>query len=219
MAPSASQACCHISARSSSSRTSTNIGTASVSAAIGYHCGGEHLVNGRGSYCLNIGGVQIDEAVTRAFIAALEPIKLAATVAAAERLEADREATLKQWRLGVERANYEASRAERRYRAVDPDNRLVARGLEREWEESLSALEAAKTELARREAERPRVLSEAERASLLVVGADLNGVWHAPTTSPRDRKELLRTLPKKLLSKSSATSTQRMSQCAGRAVR
>ena len=43
--------------------------------APGYHCGGEHLVNGRGSYCLNIGGVQIDEAVTRAFIAALEPIR------------------------------------------------------------------------------------------------------------------------------------------------
>jgi DNA invertase Pin-like site-specific DNA recombinase len=162
--------------------------------APGYHCGGEHLVNGRGSYCLNIGGVQIDEAVTRAFIAALEPIRLAATVAAAERLEADREATLKQWRLGVERASYEASRAERRYRAVDPDNRLVARGLEREWEESLSALEAAKAELARREADRPRVLSEVERASLLAVGADLNAVWNAPTTSPRDRKELLRTL-------------------------
>jgi len=160
----------------------------------GYHCGGEHLVNGRGSYCLNIGGVQIDEAVTRAFIAALEPIRLAATVAAAERLEADREAALKQWRLGVERASYAASRAERRYRAVDPDNRLVARGLEREWEESLSALEAAKAELARREAERPRVLSEAERTSLLTVGADLNAVWHAPTTSARDRKELLRTL-------------------------
>ena len=39
--------------------------------------------------------------------------------------------SLRQWRLGVERASYEASRAERRYRAVDPDNRLVARGLER----------------------------------------------------------------------------------------
>jgi DNA invertase Pin-like site-specific DNA recombinase len=162
--------------------------------APGYHCSGEHLVNGRGSYCLNIGGVQIDEAVAGAFIAALEPVKLAATVAAAERLEADREATLKQWRLGVERASYEASRAERRYRAVDPDNRLVARGLEREWEECLGALDAAKAELARRGAERPRVLSEAERASLLSVGADLNSVWNAATTSPRDRKELLRTL-------------------------
>jgi hypothetical protein len=43
--------------------------------ASGYHCAGERLVEGRGSYCLNIGGVQIDEAVTRAFIAALEPAK------------------------------------------------------------------------------------------------------------------------------------------------
>jgi len=169
--------------------------------APGYHCSGEHLVNGRGSYCLNIGGVQIDEAVARAFIAALEPAKLAATIAAAEHLEADREATLKQWRLGVERANYQASRAERRYRAVDPDNRLVARGLEREWEESLSALEAAKAELARREAERPRSLSNEERANLLTVGADLNAVWNAPTTSARDRKELLRTLLEEVIIK------------------
>jgi predicted DNA-binding transcriptional regulator AlpA len=169
--------------------------------APGYHCSGERLVNGRGSYCLNIGGVQIDEAVTHAFIAALEPAKLTATVAAAERLEADREATLKQWRLGVERASYEASRAERRYRAVDPDNRLVARGLERDWEESLSALEAARVELARREQERPRMLSEAERASLLAVGADISAVWNAPTTSARDRKELLRTLLEEVIIK------------------
>src|ERR1700756_4500831 len=148
------------------------------SSAPGYDCPGKILVEGRGVYCLNIGGIQIDEAVTRAFIAALEPAKLAATLAAAERLEADRETSLKQWRLGVERASYKASRAERRYRAVDPDNRLVARGLEREWEERLSALEAAKAELSRREEARPRVLSQDERRRLLALGADLAAVWH-----------------------------------------
>jgi hypothetical protein len=99
----------------------------------GYHCAGKIIVEGRGCYCLNVGGVQIDEAIAKTFLAALEPAKLAATIAAAERLEADSEAALKQWRLGVERASYEASRAERRYMAVDPDNRLVARGLERDW--------------------------------------------------------------------------------------
>jgi DNA invertase Pin-like site-specific DNA recombinase len=171
------------------------------SSAPGYHCPGKILVEGRGVYCLNIGGIQIDEAVTRAFIAALEPAKLAATLAAAERLEADRETSLKQWRLGVERASYEASRAERRYRAVDPDNRLVARGLEREWEKSLSALEAAKAELARRERERPRVLSQEERDRLLALGPDLATVWHAATTTPRDRKELLRALLEEVIIK------------------
>ena len=68
-------------------------------------------------------------------------------------------ASLKQWRLGVERASFEASRAERRYRAVDPDNRLVARGLERDWEERLKALTAAAAELSRRQEARPRALS------------------------------------------------------------
>jgi DNA invertase Pin-like site-specific DNA recombinase len=167
----------------------------------GYHCPGKVLVEGRGVYCLNIGGVQIDRAVADAFIAALEPAKLTATLAAAERLEHDRETTLKQWRLDVERASYEASRAERRYRAVDPDNRLVARGLEREWEESLRALEVAKAELARRERERPRVLSELERDRLLALGPDLTAVWHATTTTPRDRKELLQTLLEEVIIK------------------
>ncbi len=160
----------------------------------GYHCPGKVLVEGRGVYCLNIGGIQIDEAVTRAFIAALEPAGLAATLAAAERLESDREAALKQWRLGVERASYEAERAERRYRAVDPDNRLVARGLEREWEERLRAFDAAKAELEHRERQRPRIISQTERDRLLALGPDLAAVWHAATTTPRDRKELLRTL-------------------------
>ncbi|MGI9511712.1 MAG: recombinase family protein [Anderseniella sp.] len=167
----------------------------------GYHCPGKDIVEGRGVYCLNVGGVQIDEAVARAFIVALEPAKLAAAVAAGEQLEIDRENTLRQWRLDAERAAFEASRAERRYRAVDPDNRLVARGLEREWEEKLTALEAAKVELARREQQRPRTLSDAERAHLLEAGPDLGGVWQAETTTSRDRKELLRTLIEEVIIK------------------
>src|SRR4051812_36233702 len=77
----------------------------------GYHCAGEHLVEGRGSYCLNMGGVQIDDAVTRAFLAALEPAKIRATLAAAEQVEMDRESALKHWRLGVDRASYAVSLA------------------------------------------------------------------------------------------------------------
>jgi DNA invertase Pin-like site-specific DNA recombinase len=79
--------------------------------APGYHCAGKVLVENRGVYCLNVGGVQVDDAVTKAFIAALEPAKFTAAVAAAERLEADRDTALKQWRLAVERASYEAQRA------------------------------------------------------------------------------------------------------------
>jgi hypothetical protein len=70
----------------------------------------------------------------------------------------------------------------------------VARGRERDWEKHLRALETAKIELKRHENERPRVISQAERDRLFALGPDLAAVWNAPTTTPRDRKELLRTL-------------------------
>jgi DNA invertase Pin-like site-specific DNA recombinase len=159
-----------------------------------YHCPGSVLVEGRGQWCLRVGGTQIDEAVADALLAALTPAGVKAALAAAEALEHDHDAALKQWRLQVERAQYEAQRAERRYRAVEPEHRLVARGLERDWEQALAALAAAEAELALRERQRPRTLTPAEREQLLALGADLGRVWSAPTTTDRDRKQLLRCL-------------------------
>jgi hypothetical protein len=115
-------------------------------------------------------------------------------LAAAEALAADRDSALAQWRKEVERARYQASLAERRYMAVDPDNRLVARGLEAEWEATLAALAAAEAELARKQAARPAGLGPAERDTLLRLGTDITLVWQATTTTDRDRKELLRSL-------------------------
>jgi DNA invertase Pin-like site-specific DNA recombinase len=163
-------------------------------AAPGYHCSGKDLVSGRGVYCLNVGGVQIDAAVAHAFLAALTPAALEATLVAARQFDADHDAALAQWRLAVERARYEAERAERRYRAVEPENRLVARGLEAEWEQRLRELEQAQRELAIREPHRPRMLEPAEAERLRTLGADLRRVWDAPTTTDRDKKELLRAL-------------------------
>jgi hypothetical protein len=160
----------------------------------GYHCAGRDLVNGRGVYCLSVGGVQIDQAVAEAFCATLTPAGVQAAVAAAERLEADHDAALGQWRLEVERTRYEAGLAERRYLAVDPDNRLVARGLERDWEAKLAEVAAAEAELASRQQRRPKTLTAHERTAIRALGDDIGRVWHAPTTTDRDRKELLRAL-------------------------
>jgi DNA invertase Pin-like site-specific DNA recombinase len=163
-------------------------------AAPGYHCAGKTIVNGRGLYCLNVGGVQIDQAAATAFLEAVTPAAMEASLVAAQHLEAAHDAALAQWRLAVERARYDAERAERRYRTVEPENRLVARGLEVEWEARLRDLAAAEAELRRREQVRPRVLSPAQRQRLAALGADLQTVWAAPTTTARDRKELLRTV-------------------------
>ena len=162
--------------------------------APGYHCSGKDIVQGRGVYCLNVGGIQIDQAVTDAFLKALTPAAVEATEQAMRQLEADHDAALSQWRLAVERARYEAERAERQYCAVEPENRLVARGLETEWEKRLRDLAAAEAELERRQQQRPRTLSPEEKSRLRALGSDLRKVWTAPTTTDRDRKELLRTL-------------------------
>ena len=160
-----------------------------------YYCqGAGELVEGRGTRHMNVGGQAIDAAVAEAFLAALAPAALQACLTAAEQLEEGHDAALAQWRRQVEQARYAATKAERRYRAVDPDNRLVARGLETEWNTALQQLADADAELARRENARPKTLTAAERATILALGDDLGQVWDAATTTDKDRKQLLRTL-------------------------
>jgi len=151
--------------------------------------------------CLNVGGVGIDQSVSRAFLEALTPAALEATTLAIEQLESSHDAALSQWRLEVERARYAAERAERQYKSVEPENRLVCRGLEKEWETRLQTLAQAEAELSRRERQRPRKLSEEEKKKMNTLGSDLRLVWTAPTTSDRDRKELLRTLLEEVILK------------------
>ena len=160
-----------------------------------YYChGSAELVNGRGARHMSVGGQGIDAAVADAFLAALAPAAMDACLAAARQLEDGHDAALAQHQRQVEQARYHATRAERRYRAVDPDNRLVARGLEREWETALRELADAEAELARRATARPKTLTPQEKQAILALGDDLGAVWHAPTTTGKDRKQLLRTL-------------------------
>ena len=128
------------------------------------------------------------------FLAALAPAALQACLAAAGQLEAGDDIALDQHRRQVEQARYQAAKAERRYRAVDPEDRLVARGLETQWEHALQAQSDAEAELTRREKARPATLTGPERAAILALGDDLGQVWNAPTTTDKDRKQLLRTL-------------------------
>jgi excisionase family DNA binding protein len=163
--------------------------------APGYQCDGGVLVGGgQGRRCTRISGVRIDPAVAGHVLEALTPLALQAAVDAVDQAEAGHDAALGQWRRQAEQARYAAARAERRYRAVDPENRLVARGLEAEWEAALQAAQAAEAELDRRGAARPVRLSADERAKILALATGLPAAWAAPSTTDRDRKELLHTL-------------------------
>ncbi|MBV9002460.1 MAG: helix-turn-helix domain-containing protein, partial [Solirubrobacterales bacterium] len=109
-------------------------------------------------------------------------------------LERQHEERLGGQRLAVERAEFEAGRAERQFDACEPENRLVARTLERAWEQALSRLERERQRLAELDARRPEPLTAAERQALVRLARDLPRLWDAATTTARDRKELLRTL-------------------------
>jgi DNA invertase Pin-like site-specific DNA recombinase len=159
----------------------------------GYHCTGQSTVNGPGA-CMRIRGQAIDKAVASAFLATVAPAGLEAALRAIALIEGDNDAGLAQMRREVERLQYQAQHAERRYRAVDPENRLVARGLESDWETCLRQLNEAQGQLQLREAVRPRHLSTGDRATIIALGRDLDVVWSASSTTDRDRKELLRTL-------------------------
>jgi DNA invertase Pin-like site-specific DNA recombinase len=160
-----------------------------------YYCqGSAELVDGRGARHMSVGGQAIDAAVAEAFLAALAPAALDACLQAARQLEDGHDAALAQHQRQVEQACYNAARAERRYRAVDPDNRLVARGLEAEWETALRELADAEAGLARRQTARPTPLTPEEKKAILALGGDLGAVWDAPTTVDKDRKQLLRAL-------------------------
>ena len=160
----------------------------------GYYCANSQAFNGRGTWCLRVGGVRVDRAVVETFLDAIAPAGLEAAIAAQNLGEAQDQNALKQVRLQAERARYEAERAERRFRNVEPENRLVARTLETEWENKLHEQQAAEAELARKEQEQRLQLTDLQREQIRALGSDLKRVWDAPTTTDRDRKELLRSL-------------------------
>jgi uncharacterized protein YndB with AHSA1/START domain len=159
-----------------------------------YYCSSNSIIHGRGVHCLAVGGLQLDRAVAEEFLTIVRPAFIKASLLAEQQLESQHDAALRQWRLQVERAEYEAKRAERRYRSVEPENRLVARSLETNWEKQLAKLAEAEAELTRREHQRPKPITDEQRQHLMALGDDLSKIWNAASTTDRDRKELLRTI-------------------------
>jgi DNA invertase Pin-like site-specific DNA recombinase len=141
--------------------------------------------------CRSIAAATIDEVVTQRLLAALTPAALALAFAAADHVEQRRSSTTRAAQLAVDRARYEADRAERAFHAAEPENRLVTRNLETRWENKLSTL--AHTEEALHKA-RDTIPPTPDRASLETLLTDMPRLWHADTTSTKDRKRLLRTL-------------------------
>jgi len=161
-----------------------------------YRCGGDQPRNGR-PRCQEVRGLQVDGAFEEVLLASLGPDQIALAAAAVGQVEAETQLLERQWALRRERARYETERARRQYDAVEPENRLVARTLERAWENSLR--EAEKVELAyegwRRE--QPGPFTDAERAEVLALAQTMPRVWEAAL--PTERKQILRLLVREVV--------------------
>lgn len=153
----------------------------------GYYCSSSEAVNGRGVWCMRLGAGKPDQAVIETFLDAIAPAGLEAAIEAQKLQDIQYQNALKQFRLQVEAVQYEARRAERRYQAVEPENRLVARTLEAEWENKLKELQTAEAQLARKEHEQCFELTDAQREHIRALGNDLEQVWTAATTTDHHR--------------------------------
>lgn len=152
-----------------------------------------------GVACQEVRALAVDAAVEAAVLEALAPDQLALALAALGELEAELQALGRQWQLRLERARYEAQRAERQYQAVEPEHRLVARTLEQQWETALRAVEQLEQEYETWRGRQALTVTDADRQAMLALGTDLPALWHAVTTTAADRKRLLRLVVREVI--------------------
>jgi hypothetical protein len=148
--------------------------------------------------CQHMSAKVVDQAVTNLFLNAVSPAKIEIALRALEEMDSDRAAALKQWDLQLQRADYDAELARRRYESADPENRLVASELEARWEEALRQREQLRREREEFEHRQVQSLSDADRQRIKELSGDLGKVWHAETTSMQERKALIRFLIKRV---------------------
>jgi DNA invertase Pin-like site-specific DNA recombinase len=145
-----------------------------------------------GTECQYVAGPPLDEFVGEKVLEALEPASLDLSLEAAKHVEEEREELDRLWQKRMERAVYEAERAGRHYRLLEPENRLVARQLAKDWEEKLAAQQRLEEDYHRFRSERPKLLTESEREAIRRLSEDIPALWGARTTTNKDRKEIVR---------------------------
>ncbi|MFN2536924.1 MAG: recombinase family protein, partial [Mycobacteriales bacterium] len=159
-----------------------------------YVCGRAKQLYGGPQGCQSLGGRRLEQHVLDEVFRVLAPASLAATAQALSEAEQVHASNLRAFSLAIERARFEADRARRQYDAVEPENRLVARTLERTLESKLALQRQAERDLLAQQARRPVQLTDDELAWLTKAGADVRAVFDAPSTSFRERKQLLRAI-------------------------
>jgi len=144
--------------------------------------------------CQSVSAGAVDRQIEALILRAVEPAALELSLRAAEQMEQNRQHVHHHRRQSLARAEFESGRAKRQYDAVDPDNRLVARELERQWEEKLAERQRLEEEYARFQQEQPQQLTTADRERIQGLAFDVPALWHAPTTTGAEQRAVVRQL-------------------------
>jgi hypothetical protein len=144
--------------------------------------------------CQSLAGKPLDELTTNLVLQSLEPAALEISLKVAEDIETERRQVRSHWEKKLERARYTVERAFRQYNAVEPENRLVARSLEKQWEEALVAEEELKMEYERFLSQQASPLSKEEREAIRQLAVDIPKIWNADNTTPSERQMIVRQL-------------------------
>lgn len=156
--------------------------------------------------CQSLSGAALEQLLTALVLQVVTPAGLELSRQAAQHCQRERAALDQHWQLRLERARQEADRAGRQYHAVEPENRLVARTLERQWEEALRAQRALAEDYHRFQQTQPTPLSAAERAQIAALAHDLPALWQAPQTSVTDKRQAIRLLVQQVVVRAPASS-------------
>lgn len=149
--------------------------------------------------CCGMTGSTLDELVAQQVLKALEPAALQLSLQAQADVRRERGRLDQQWRQRQKRARYETELAERRYREVDPENRLVAATLEQQWEKALRHERELQEQYDRdRQGSQPE-LSADELSKLEALSSDIPTLWHAPQTTNADRQAIVRCLVERVV--------------------
>jgi DNA invertase Pin-like site-specific DNA recombinase len=148
----------------------------------------------QGPICQSMVACVVDEWIESQIFRTVQPASLELSLRTAEQTERDRERLHKHWKQRLERAEYETGLARRRYEAVDPENRLVARELERQWESRLTEQRRLEDDYARFQQEQSRCLTAEDRQQIETLASDLPALWRAETTRGADRRAVVRLL-------------------------
>ena len=143
-------------------------------------------------YCQSIGGRRLDQNVSKLFLETVSPASLNVHIKALQQVQHQQDMALEQLQLQLERAQYEADRCFRQFDAVEPENRLVARNLERQWNQALKRVKELKLRIKDRKKSFQDKLSKIEIDQIQRLAYDLPAIWNAATTTYKDRKKLLR---------------------------